>query len=108
MTSLSGPKTKIIFSVSSNSTDFKSNIKLRARINDNTVMSEHRKVGDQFAVIYNSCGDSDEPALFCKEAQVTLSQNEIFTSVSFHLFEGMKRLQSLSTISLKRLSTEGT
>ena len=103
--SLAGPKMKITFQISSNDSYFDSEIQLYARIDTNTITDEQRETENEYVVIYNSCGDSNEPDLFCKEAQVTiLGENVTHDTVSFHLYNRTTRMQLelLSSIALEQ------
>ena len=106
---LNGLKTKITFRIYSNDSHFNSDLRLQARIDSSTITDEYIHIGDDYVVIYNTCGDSNDPGLFCKEAQVTfLGENVTHNIVSFHLYSTttFQHVKQLSNLTLEQ-ATEG-
>lgn len=63
--------------------------KLFAAINGNTINHLEGHTSHFVTVVYNSCTDSDHPAVECLEAQVTLRGTKRMNGlpISFHLYD---------------------
>ena len=75
---------KVTFNVSSSDPSFESELQLSVRINTMTVQGTHK--GEEFNVTYNTCTSSDDPDMFCKEAQVSFSKTVKMFNISYHLY----------------------